>query len=49
MLRVAQIAVYTTHKNSVGRTYNCWMLNSMHRVTRRLNLTTEKDRYFAIS
>jgi hypothetical protein len=35
---VAQVAVYKTHKYSVGRTYNCWMLNLlMHRVTRRLN------------
>jgi hypothetical protein len=34
---VAQVAVYTTHKYSVGRAYNCWMLNLlMHRVTRRL-------------
>jgi hypothetical protein len=37
MLLVAQVAVYTTHKYSVGRTYNCWMLNLLvHRVTRRL-------------
>jgi hypothetical protein len=34
MLRVAQIAGYTTHKYSVGRTYSCWMLNLLvHRVT----------------
>jgi hypothetical protein len=38
MLRVAQVAAYTTHKYSVGRTYNCWKLNLLvHRVTRRLN------------
>jgi hypothetical protein len=36
MLRVAQVDVYTTHKYSVDKTYNCWMLNLMHRVTRRL-------------
>jgi hypothetical protein len=37
MLSVAQVAVYTTHKYSVGRTYHCLMLNLLvHRVTRRL-------------
>jgi hypothetical protein len=38
MLYVAQVAVYKTHKYSVGRTYHCWLLNLLvHRVTRRLN------------
>jgi hypothetical protein len=38
MLQVAQVAVYTTHKYSMVRAYNCWMLNLlMHRVNRRLN------------
>jgi hypothetical protein len=35
MLEVAQVAVYTTHKYSIGRSYN-FLLNLMHRVTRRL-------------
>jgi hypothetical protein len=42
MLQVAQIAVYTTHKYSVGRTYNCWMLKLLvHHVTRMLMRSQE--------
>jgi hypothetical protein len=53
---VAQVAVYKTHKYSVGRTYNCWMLYLLvHRVTRRLNqrrsvrLTSSANKCFITS
>jgi hypothetical protein len=49
---VAQVSVYKTHKYSVGRTYNCWMLYLLvHRVTRRTatlpNVFQKKPRQWA--